>query len=139
MKAPPTSHTVLLAKPEKAHLTVSLAILNPGLARSAGPNSVHRDSSAVSVIAMKPVAAGGTGSSTSAATTPANSEKNHQACWASPGGGGSMARRTDTPIGMAHRQIDAEMPALPCLPSIAGYNIDRPPCPAAALAQELPP
>src|SRR5436305_858922 len=75
MKAPPTSHTVLLANPEKAHLTVSLAIRKPGLARSAGPNNVHPDSSEVSVIAMKPTAAGGTGSSTSAATTPVNNEK----------------------------------------------------------------
>jgi hypothetical protein len=80
MKAPPTSQTVLPANPEKAHLTDSDAILKPGLARSCGLNKVQRESIAIKVTAMKPVAAGGTGSMTSAATTPANTEKNHQAC-----------------------------------------------------------
>src|SRR5690242_4050355 len=104
MKAPPTSQTVAPANPENAHFAVSLAILKPGLATSSGPNSVQRESTEVSVIAMKPVAAGGTGSRTSAATIPANSAKYHHACWARPGGGGISANTRAMRTGTAHRQ-----------------------------------
>src|SRR3974377_2464645 len=103
-KAPPTSQTVLLAKPEKAHLTDSEARLNPGFARSSVLNNVQRESPAVSAMAMNPVAAGGTGSITSAATTPANNEKNHHACWLRPSGCGMSARLAAIRTGMTHGQ-----------------------------------
>src|ERR1700692_4456520 len=107
MKAPPASQTVLLAKPETAHWTDSDAILNPGLPRSWSLNSVQRESAAVSAMAMKPVAAGGTGSMMSAATTPANTEKYHHACWPRPGGGGTRARQMAIRTGTAQRQYAA--------------------------------
>src|SRR5271166_1230413 len=99
MKAPPTSQTVLLAKPENAHLTASAAGLNFGSASWAGLKSVQSDSSDASVIAMTPVAAGGTGSSTSAATMPANSAKKFHAFCARPDGAGSRTNATLTAIG----------------------------------------
>src|SRR6266700_627834 len=110
MKAPPTSQTVLLANPENAHLTDSDAMLNPGLARSCALNKVQREIAAVSAIAMKPVAAGGTGSMMSAATTPATTEKNHHACWPRPGGDGISARQTGIRTGIAQRQYVASRP-----------------------------
>src|ERR1035441_8160965 len=104
MNAPPTSQTVLLAKPEKAHFTDSEARLNPGFARSSVLNNVQREIAAVSAMAMKPTAAGGTGSTTSAATTPPNKEKYHHACWLRPAGGGMTARTTIIRTGTIQRQ-----------------------------------
>src|ERR1700681_4120596 len=100
MNAPPTSHTVLLANPENAHFTASLAGLNPGLASSFGLNNVHRESSAPNVIGSTPIAAGGKGSSTSAATMPANSAKKLHAFCARPVGGGSSASTAVIASGM---------------------------------------
>src|SRR5439155_18312934 len=97
------SHTVLLAKPEKAHFTASLAGLNLGSASSFGPNNVQRDSSAPSVTAITPTAAGGSGSSTSAATMPANRAKKLHAFAARPGGGGNSHKTSETATGMPHR------------------------------------
>ena len=126
MKAPPTSQTVLLAKPENAHLTASEAILNPGFANSALLNNVQRETAAVSAMAMKPVAAGGTGSTTSAATTPANKEKYHHACWLRPGGGGMTASTTAIRTGMIQRRTLGARSTF-AVPAVVSLCIVHPP------------
>ena len=75
MKAPPTNHTVVLAKPDKAQLTLWETTLKPGLARSAGLNSTQRDSTAARVRPTRPTAGFGMGSVTNAAITPENRAK----------------------------------------------------------------
>ena len=103
MKAPPTSQTVELAKPEKAHFTDSLASLNPSLACSSVLNSSHFDKTAVRVMAMMPTAVTAMGSTTSAVTTPENNEKKYQACWARPCGAGADAKAKVTANGSRTR------------------------------------
>src|SRR5437868_672114 len=117
MKAPPTSHTVLLANPENAHFTASLAGLNFGSASCSGANSAHLDSTAPSVMATTPVAAGGIGSSTKAATMPANRAKKFHAFCASPVGGGSRPSAMVTAMGIPHRHTSSrrERPPPSCI------------------------
>src|SRR5438128_44186 len=91
MKAPTTSHTVLLEKPESAHFSVSSTSLKPGFANSALPNSTQGASTVVLTTPMRPITGAGNGSVTSPAITPAKMAKKYQACGSSPLGAGSSA------------------------------------------------
>src|ERR1700761_8513748 len=103
MNAPPTSQTVVEPNPDSAQLIVWLTTLNPGLARSAGEYNVQRDSTATRVRPISPTAGLGSGSVTSAAITPVKIAKYHQACCASPGGGGVAASARVSATGTATR------------------------------------
>jgi len=75
MKALKINQTVLLAKPESAHLSASSDSTKSGLTRSAGPTSTHLASTATNVTAITPMAGLGSGSTTNAAITPAKMAK----------------------------------------------------------------
>ena len=88
-KAAKISHTVVLPKPDSAQR-----------ADSAGEASTSL-SAAASETAIKPVAAAGIGSRTSAVTVPANTAKNRHAESVSPAGVGSSASAIATSGGTA--------------------------------------
>ena len=91
MKAAKTSHTVLFAKPEMAHFNDS---------------SVSRATSraeAATAMPMKPTAAGGSGSTISAAMTAAKTAKYRTALAVRPGGTGRARITRATTIGTSHR------------------------------------
>ena len=62
MKAPKISQTVLLEKPDSAHLTTPPAASKPGFSKSAGENHAQRDSTETTVTPINPTTAPGAGS-----------------------------------------------------------------------------
>ncbi len=104
MNAPKMSQTVLLAKPDSAHVSAASGALKPGFASSAGPNSTYGASTATSVTPMRPMAPPGRGSTIRATITPAKIAKKYHACSARPAGGGKRASASVTPIGSSARQ-----------------------------------
>ena len=62
MKAPKISQTVLLAKPDSAHLTTAPDASKPGFAKTAGENHTQRDSTETTVTPINPTTAPGAGS-----------------------------------------------------------------------------
>jgi hypothetical protein len=73
MNAPKINHTVLLMKPDNAHLSASAGNLNAGSVNCAGENT--NPNAPPIVTAIKPIDAGGNGSVISARMVAINSAR----------------------------------------------------------------
>src|SRR5829696_2849707 len=99
MKAPKISHTVLLAKPERAQVRAALTALKPGLARSAGLYKTQGASTVAKVTPKRLIAGPGKGSTIRPTMTPAKMAKKYHACGAKPAGTGMSAMISATAKG----------------------------------------
>ena len=105
MNAPKISQTVVFEKPDSPQVSAALNDLNPGLARSAGENSTHCESTTTVVTPIRPIAPPGSGSSIRPTITPTKIAKKYQACGARPSGGGISATMIATAIGASAFQL----------------------------------
>jgi hypothetical protein len=125
MKAPKISHTVLLPKPERAHVRAALTGLKPGFAISSGLYSTHGASTVAKVTPKRLIAGPGNGSTTRPTMTPAKMAKKYQACGAKPAGTGmsamiSAAATGDRACQFSARRVFVVGPLGSCVSGVEG-------------------